>query len=351
MAQKRSDITKSTGRLRFCLGVVLASALLLGVGETYLRLFPPEYLHPYLGNESPLAGPLVADVDFGVGFASWEDLQKDNPITLGPRSPLQPHSPLTTHHSPRASETSRVWLVLGSSFGYELAHRMRREVTEWHTLNLDRRERLTVRMAQIKTLLESGCRPAHIFLVVIPPDFTYLCEHKLEHHRANVKGGLVFEPRLPAGPWSALVTQSRLAFSGWARLGLQRDQPFFKTGQLGQRISDDLRDDLKHLFAALGRTQRQHAVPLTVIMIPARRELLLDKHFALEEALVSILRSEGIHYLDPRPAFLAQARPVELYVPDGHLSELGNMIVLGELLKEVRRYPPSVIAAAGRARP
>src|SRR5262245_50755754 len=105
---------------RRLLGGAAAVILLLTLGEAYLRIFPPDYMQPFLGEASPLTGHLVPDPDFGVGFPSYEELAKDNPGTLGPGTLLPPEQSPTT--------TSKVWLVLGNSFGYELAARMRREL-------------------------------------------------------------------------------------------------------------------------------------------------------------------------------------------------------------------------------
>ena len=59
--------------------------------------------------------------------------------------------------------------------------------------------------------------------------------------------------------------------------------------------------------------------------------------FAVEDTPARILKTEGLDYLDPRPAFLAESSQQELYVPDGHLSEAGNMLVVRELRKHLAR--------------
>jgi hypothetical protein len=315
---------------------LLPVVLLLGLAEVYLRYFPPDYLHTFLGENAPLTGHLVADPDFGVGFASWEELAKDNPNTLGPRSELLPHQQYTH---------DKVWLVLGNSFGYELAARMRRVFPQHTILNLDQREKLTVRLAQIKTLLENDCRPERIFLVVIPHDFQQLAAHDLCHHTANSKGGYVIEPHLPPSPGGDIITISRLAFSAWARLGFHCDRPSLKMRQLLRHVPEDVQRDERHMFTALGQIVARHQVPVTVILIPGRTEIVRRPDGTFEDTLVSIMKDAGVSYLDPRKAFLAQANRQDLYVPDGHLSELGNLIVLEELKKHLRSQNP--VADAG----
>src|SRR5688500_16744894 len=73
------------GRL---LGVALAVLPLAAVAETYVRLFPPKDLHPYLGEMSPLTGLYQPDEDFGVTYRSWETFRNDNAERLGAFGPF-----------------------------------------------------------------------------------------------------------------------------------------------------------------------------------------------------------------------------------------------------------------------
>src|SRR2546423_13948848 len=57
---------------RFLLGGALAVVTLLALAEAYLRCFPPRDLHPYLGEETPLAGLYAPDEDFGITYRSWD---------------------------------------------------------------------------------------------------------------------------------------------------------------------------------------------------------------------------------------------------------------------------------------
>lgn len=315
--------------LRRALGGLLAFLLLLALGEAYLWFYPPSDLHPFLGDRSPLQGNLISDPDFGVGFAGWEALARDNPNTFKPGAALQPDAP----------EAGHVWLVLGSSFGFELATCMRQEMPAQRTLTLDRRERLNVRMAQVKALLEGGARPGHIVLVVIRPDFTHLGEFGLAHQRANQQGGYVMTPRLPTGWLGSLTAGSRLLFTGWSRLGLHKDEPSFRHRQLSRKVPDSLHADLDRMFAALGELSRRHGVPITLIPIPEKRVVLRREGCALEDALVRLTCKHRVGCYDPRALFLNHPRPEELYVPDGHLSDAGNRAVLDGLRRHLHRQP------------
>lgn len=317
--------------LRFALGLVITLGSLLLLGEFYLRWFPPPDLHPFLGNDSPLTGNLAPHPDFGVGFASWDMLRKDNPHTLKPGSPLLP----TARSVAEGPAEKPVWLFLGSSFAFELVSRFPKVFTEEKATTLDRREKMNVRMAQIQTLLDAGSRPDHIFLVLIRPDFIHLGEFQLEHQTANDQGGYVIEPRLPPGVFGALTAQSRLAFTGWSRLGLHKDQPNFRHRDLSRRVPASMQSDLDKMFAGLGQSSKRHGVPVTVIPIPERRIVLRKEGFALEDALVALTRAHDLDCFDPRPLFLRHARPEQLYVADGHLSHQGNLAVLRELKKHL----------------
>src|SRR5262245_10016167 len=93
------------GWWRFALGVALAVALMVALAETYLRLFPPRDLHPYLGADSPLTGFYAPDADFAVAYRSWDAFVADNSERLGP------HLPLVGHPDSRP-----VWAFFGNSF-------------------------------------------------------------------------------------------------------------------------------------------------------------------------------------------------------------------------------------------
>src|SRR5262249_46231181 len=64
----------------FLLGGPLAGILLLGVAECFLRLFPPQDLHPYLGEEAPLTGIYAPDPELGARYRCWEAFRDDNAV-------------------------------------------------------------------------------------------------------------------------------------------------------------------------------------------------------------------------------------------------------------------------------
>jgi hypothetical protein len=296
---------------------VLASALaVFSFTELYLRFFPPQDVHPFLGDQSPLAGHYVPDPDFVVGFRSWNDLCGENPKSLG-----------NGRDEKLRKRAEQTWLVFGNSFAFEYATWHRKQGRAVHVQPLDHREALTVRLAQIKAILEHGIRPQRIVLVLTPVDFKELGEEPLCCHQVNAHGGRVFLPWLPAGPAGWLVENSRLALTAWVRTGRHRGNPAFSRRALSRRVPESMRQDLDRLFANLGRLCSAHEVPITVVLIPMRSEVTARRGFALEDALVSTLQQSGIGVVDPRSFFLDHPNVAELYIPDGHLSEKGNQLL------------------------
>src|SRR6266567_747442 len=90
---------------QFLLGGVLAAGLLLALAEAFLRLFPPPDLHPYLGEDSPLAGLYAPDDDFGITYRDWEAFRADNAERLAPCLPFRGHP-----------DRRKVWAFFGNSF-------------------------------------------------------------------------------------------------------------------------------------------------------------------------------------------------------------------------------------------
>lgn len=310
-----------------CAGGLLSLGLFLGAAELYLRYFPPSDFHDFLGADSPNAGKLSLGGAFRISFATWDDLKQDNPRTLSAGSLLDPAN----------DSLKRPWLLVGSSFAFALAAESQKLFPDHPTVTLDRRESLVVRLAQIKTLLESGSRPERIFLVTIDVDFCSLAEHRLGNYAVSDLGGLVFAPRVPSGPPGALVANSRLALGVWVRMGFHRDVSLRRSRNLHRDVPDSLCQDLEEILAALGRLSAEYPDRLTILHIPAKKSIVRNEPSAFENALVALCGKHGVDLVDPRVLFLSQPDRDALYIPDGHLSDLGNEIVLRELR---RRYPP-----------
>src|SRR5262245_43105532 len=97
--------------IRFALGFAAAILSAGGAAEGFLRWAPPEDLHPFLGDASPLRGHLTPGGDFAVCYRSVDDLAADNPLMMGPDAPIW-------QTSGKSKE-----LFIGSSFGFNLCGR------------------------------------------------------------------------------------------------------------------------------------------------------------------------------------------------------------------------------------
>src|SRR5262249_46044037 len=148
--------------------------------------------------------------------------------------------------------------------------------------------------------------PERIFVTLMPMDVVGLGEQPLATLRVNEKGAITYEPRLPGGAAGALARHSRVAFTAWCRGGYQRGNPSFSQKRLQEKIDAPLLADLEHLFANLARVSRQHGAPLTVILIPTYPQIAQGAGFGFQDALVPMLRRQGLDVCDPRDAFRGQ---------------------------------------------
>jgi hypothetical protein len=303
--------------MRFALGALAALTLAGASAEVFLRLSPPEDLFPYLGDRSPLTGQLVPGDDFGVRFATLADLIADNPQTLGAHSPLLQGSALA----------KPIRLFLGSSFGFNLGHRLHATRADIGAVVLDRREPLHVRMAQLAALADANMPVDRAYLVLTPIDFKSLGEH--------------------GQPFAAFVDNSRLAFTAWARMGWHLESPQFRMRHLTRNVSPQLKSDIDHMFASLARIAREREFPITVVPLPMRPEVVAGRPLAIDDAVIEAARLCGLDIVDLWPEFLAHPRKHDLYIADGHYSELGDDLVLAAL----ERHHQRAVHAAPVSRP
>src|SRR5262249_20824210 len=156
-----------------------AAILLLGLAECFLRLFPPQDLHPYLGEESPLTGIYQPDEDFGARYASWEALAADNARRLAPYLPLE-----------RAGG-GRMWAFFGNSFVQApgmLADTVRQQLPDRPVFNLGKNEPVFLRFSQVQLLLDHGLKPQRLFVELMPVDLLTLGEQPLCTLRVTSRG-------------------------------------------------------------------------------------------------------------------------------------------------------------------
>jgi hypothetical protein len=320
-------------------GGLVAAALLGGLAEAYLRSFPPKDLHPYLGEASPLTGPLAPNDDFGAGYRSWEAFQETNAEALARFGEFG-----------RDEDPRPIWAMFGNSFVQApdmLADTARVRLTDRRIFNLGRNEPLVIRLAQIALLLDHGLRPERIIVELMPLDTAPLGAHPLATYRVTSRGALTYEPRRPAGPGGWLIDHSRLAQTGWVRSGRERGNLAFRPGQLNDGVPPQLLDDLRRVFGNLARATQAHAVPVTVVLIPSYEQVMRGAPRGFQDALAPMLYQQGYDVCDPQAALVRQPDRAALFLPDKHLTPLGNRVLLDELLDHLRGAGVNAIAATG----
>ena len=320
-------------------GAVAAVAGLVLLGEAYVRIFPPRDCLAFLGERSPLTGPFVPDDDFGVAYRSWRDFCQENPR-------LQLYLPLD------APDPRPFWVFFGNSFVQApgmLADTARALLPDRRVFNLGRNEDLCVRLAQARLLLEHGLRPERLFVVLLPLDAGRLGQDPLRTFHVTARGALTYRPQLPCGPLGWLAGCSALTRTAWFRTGLHHAHPRFDPGQLNQGLPDELRDDLDHLFGRLARLARGYRTPVTVVLIPNYEQISRGAPFGFQDALTPVLRRHGLDVCDVRQAFLDHPAKPALFIPDKHFSDVGNGILLAELLRHLRAIGAATPTEVGRS--
>ena len=313
---------------RFAIGCLAAVALLFSVAEAYLRLYPPQDLHPYLGEHSPLTGSYKPSRAFGVTYQSFDAFAAANAKGLKPWRPLD-----------APPDKRPMWAMFGSSFVHMrgmLADTARATLSDHAVFNLGKNEAVPLRMAQIELLLEAGLTPERIFFQFMPLDFAGLAEQPLDTYHVTARGALTYRPNLPAGPLGSVVERSRLALTAWCRTGLQKGDPFVSRSRLSVAVDKRLMRDVEHLFGNLARVTRGHGVPVTVILIPNYEHIWQKAPCGFQDALTPMLRDLGFDVFDPRAAFISHPNRPALFIPDKHFSPEGNRVLLAELLGHLR---------------
>jgi hypothetical protein len=309
---------------QFGLGCSLAVALLAGVGECYVRLFPARDFDAYGGGQSTATGIYAPDAQFGVSYRSWEAFCADNKQELSRYLPWP---------APQAGK--KIWAFFGNSFVQApgmLADQARGVVSERRIFKLGRNEPLPIRLAQIRLLLDHGMNPERIFFNLMPVDLIQLGTQPLATIRVTSTGGLSFQPRLPRGALGWLTGHCQLARTAWFRAGQHEGNPGFRLADLNDRVDEPLLGDLHRLFAGLSRIAQSKNIPVTILLIPNYEQVLGKAGFAFQDTVTPMLSRQGFDVFDPRDAFRRHGDHRALFLPDKHFTELGNRILLTQLL-------------------
>jgi len=313
---------RGRARLQFAAGFAVATAVLIAVGELALRAAPPRTVQPYLEDDDR-PGPFRSDERYGVQYRSWDAFRADY------ADALQPHEFLFTTPDP-----PRTWAIFGSSFVHApgmLADTARKYVPNRHNFNLGRNEFLYVRAAQIELLLEHGLRPERIVFAIMPLDAAVFAQHTLDMVHSGRGGAMAFDPSLP--PVSGgIIRHSRLALAGWVRADLQQVVPFYKPGEMVSRVHPVIRSEMRTLFGRIGEATSRHRVPVTLLLIPNFEQVTKGAGYAFQDEMTKLATEAGMDVCDARNEFAAYPDKPALFLPDKHFSDLGNRLLLAELV-------------------
>lgn len=325
-----SSCARAVRGASFLAGFVLASGLLVCLAEGYARFFPPVDLYPFLGEQSPARGIYAPDPDFRVTYRSWDAFHADNAARLDLYLPFG-----------KFANGPKLWAMFGNSFIQApgmLADHARILAPDHCIFNLARNENFLIRLAQIKLLLEAGMQPERIFIELMPVDLAVLGEQPLTTVRVTRKGALGYEPALPRGALGPLVGHSRLAFTAWTRTGRHKGNRQFERRTLYQGVPPRLYADVAELFGNLAQLVQSRGIPVTILLIPSFDQVVGGASYGFQNQLGALFRDLGYDVIDPRDAFHQASDRAALYIPDKHLSNAGNILLMSAIYAHLRGY-------------
>ena len=318
-------VGRGRARLQSAAGFAIAAFVLLAVGEIGVGIAPPRTVQPYLPDDDR-PGPFQSDPHYGVQYRSWDAFRHDY------QDGLKPHEFLFASPNPPTT-----WAMFGSSFVHApdmLADTTRKYIPNRHVFNLGRNEFLNVRAAQIELLLEHGLRPERIVFAMQPLDAAIFANQTVSMVHAGPNGAQAFDPRLPS-VGGGLIRQSRLALAGWVRADLQHAVPFHNPAAMVDCVHPVIRVELQALLNRIGAVMARYRVPVTVLLMPNFEQIAKGAGYAFQDEVATLATEAGLDVYDVRDPFRNYPDKPALFVPDKHFSDVGNRILLAELVKHL----------------
>jgi hypothetical protein len=315
------------GRMRFAVGFSAGLLLPLLFGEAYLRIDPPTNIHAYLGDQSPLSGFYVPDPVLGARYRALTDYRP----FLGPN-----FSELASLNAPEPT-----WLFFGNSFAAALAQAAEKQRPSFRMYYLqERKDRLHLRIAQARLLLESGMRPQQMFFTLIPLEVREYARIPLQSVYVNLNGAISYRFRLPPRPWDKLIANSRLALLAWVSSGLHYSDLSLRHSQVSEFVPAPVIEDFRRMFGEIGKLSREYDVPASIVVFPHRNQILRDgSKFVMQRVLTQLGEEAGLRVFDPSPNFRAHRDRRALFHPDWHHTPTGNELLVKAILAEVEKAP------------
>src|SRR5258707_460868 len=300
----------SADRFRFVAGVLIGLLVPLLFGEAYIRLRPPADIQEYLGDESPLKGIYRPDPVLGADYRTINDYR---PSEAPPFAEIRPLN------------VPQTWLFFGNSFAHKMSVTARNELPSHRILFFgESKDRLHLRIAQARMLLENGLRPERMIFTLISGEIAAYAKLPLSSVYVNRGGAITYRVRMPPAPWDQILIRSRLALMAWIHSGLYQANPGFRPWHITETVPETVVSDFRRLFGALGELSRKQGVPVTVIIFPDRRQILGNSKFAMQKTMIELGQEAGLDVFDPHDVVLGYADKAALYEPDWHYTPTGN---------------------------
>jgi hypothetical protein len=307
-------IAKRTGWI-VAAGVLVGFLVPLALGEAFARLRPPANILDFLGDNSPLKGNYRSDPVLGLDYPSPEL--------------YQPHETPKLSEIPKTS-AKPTWIVFGVSFGLGIADTAERTMPSLRVLFFrEGGDRLNMRVQQARMILNYGIKADRLVFVLIPLEIARFTETPLSSFRVNRNGALTYTVRKPRPPFGWVVDNSRLALLAWVRARRHNALPNFRLSTITENVPEIVERDFRVMFGELGKLQRDKGVPVTIVVLPDRRQVLGDSsNYALQKTMASLAKEAGIDIYDPVELLRAQPDRRALFLPDWHYTELGYGLVV-----------------------
>jgi hypothetical protein len=320
-----------SARVRLVAGLLAGFLLPVLAAEAYVRLNPPEDIHAYLGDSLRRDGIYRPDPVLRAGYRSASEYVPFEAPRIADLQPLNTQRP--------------TWLFFGNSFARGLSASVRERIPSHRVLFYrESKDEFHLRVAQFRLLLESGLRPDHVFFTVIPIEVARYVLRPLDWVYVSRDGALSSKFRLPGEPLDSLLNASWLARVAWVRSRMHHADPTFRMSRITETVPQGAIADFDRMLGALADLARTHKVPVTIILLPDRRQIFDRSSFALQNQLASAVRRAGLDAFDPRDVFLAHDDKRSMYLPDWHYSPVGDRMLLDALLGHLKKVDSAPVA-------
>lgn len=310
---------------------------MLAVGEGYLQFRPPENLRQFLDGDPGLKGAYKSDPVLRMNYRS-PDLYRPSEA---PRLAAIPKE-----------STKPTWAFFGVSFAWGLSN-MARDTMLSHRVLFFREinDRLNMRVQQARMILDHGIKTDRLIFVLIPLEIARYTETPLSYFNVNENGAVVYSVRKPPKPFDWVIDNSRLALVAWVRARRHNALPNFRVSTITENVPQTVRDDFRLMFGELGKLSREKGMPVTILMLPDRRQVLNDgSNYTLQKTIAALASEAGIDVYDPVELLRAQPDRRALYVPDWHYTVMGYELIVKGLNEHFEKNTKRGATSSGLAR-